>query len=58
MEGMYCNYNEKTGELEPDWSCTLLYENVPDDRFDPDNYSYFEQDPPMTAIHNFLSYRG
>ena len=46
-EGVYCN-------PEPDWSLTLIYEDVPDDEFDPDEWLYYEQDPPVTAIHNFM----
>ena len=53
-EGVYCNYIEKVDAYEPDWALTLVYEDVPDDEFDPARYVYFEQDPPMTAIHNYL----
>ncbi len=58
MEGVYCCCNEETGELEPDWSLTLIYEDVPDDEFDPMKYLYFEQDGPTVSIHNFLHFRG
>ncbi len=55
VEGTYCSFDEETGECEPDWSLTLIYDNVPDDEFDVQKYVYFEQDPPETAIHNFLN---
>lgn len=54
MEGTYCQYNEETDTAEPDWSLTLIYEDVPDEEFKPENYLYFEQDSPTVSIHNFL----
>ena len=54
MDGTYCTFNEKEGVAEPDFSCTVIYSDVPDEEFDPDRWIYFEQDPPMTAIHNFV----
>lgn len=54
MEGVYCNYNQETGEFDPDWALTLVYQDVPDEEFDPERYVYYEQDPPGTAIHNYL----
>ena len=54
MEGVYCNRSRLTGELEPDWSLTLIYADVPDEAFNPNRWIYFEQDPPTTAIHNYL----
>ena len=53
MEGVYCN-RLSTGQLEPDWSLTLVYDDVPDDQFDPDMWLYFEQDGPAVSIHNYL----
>ena len=54
VEGTYFNWNEETGVLEPDFSLTLIYEDVADEEFDYDNYLYFEQDGPEVAIHNFF----
>lgn len=54
VEGIYSNYNPDTKEWEPDWSLTLIYDNVPDNQFDINKYVYFEQDPPTTSIHNYL----
>jgi hypothetical protein len=54
VEGTYCNYNPETNEYDPDWSLTLIYDNVPDKQFDINKYVYYEQDAPMTSIHNYL----
>lgn len=54
VEGTYCNYDTETETWMPDWSLTLIYKDVPDDQFDINKYDYFEQDPPATAIHNYL----
>lgn len=54
VEGVYCNYNKETDEYDPDWALTLVYKDVPDEEFDPDRFVYYEQDPPETAIHNYL----
>ena len=56
-EGVYMAYDENAREGYPDWSVTVIYEDVKDEEFDPQKYIYFEQDPPSTAIHNFLNYR-
>ena len=53
-EGVYCNYLEEMKAYDPDWSLTLVYNDVPDEEFDPARWVYFEQDPPTTAIHNYL----
>lgn len=55
--GVFLQYDEDTGISEPDWDICLIYENVPDDEFDPANYIYFEQGIEYSAIHNFLRYR-
>lgn len=56
IEGTYCNYED--GEYMPDWSLTLIYSWDADrDTFEQDDaaaYVYFEQDPPLTALHNYL----
>jgi len=54
VEGTYCNYNPDTKEYDPDWSLTLIYDNVPDKLFNVNKYVYYEQDAPMTSIHNYL----
>ena len=56
VEGTYCNYDEETGELEPDWSLTVLYEDVPDGDFDKYSFLGYEQDAPAVAIHNFIRF--
>jgi len=53
-EGVYCNYLENVDAYDVDWALSLIYDDVPDDEFDPQQYVYFEQDPPVTAIHNYL----
>ena len=52
VEGVWCEFNEDTGEYEPDWSVTLVYDDSKD--FDLNNYDYYEQGTPTTAIHNYL----
>lgn len=46
-EGEYYQIQED-GNLCADWCLTWFYEN----RNCPEEYFYFEQDPPETAIHN------
>lgn len=58
IEGMYCNYNPDTDEHEPDFGVTLIYTMPNSDDFDFNNYAYFEQDPPLIAIHNYLNAVG
>ena len=55
VEGVYCCRDEGSGDYEPDWALTLIYENVPDLKFNYANYIYYEQDSPEIAIYNFLS---
>lgn len=58
VEGDYCVPNEESGTLEPDWSLTLIYENVPDEEFDADNWLYLESGGSVgTAIHNFTNFK-
>lgn len=57
-EGVFCYTEEDTGELVPDWSLTIIYDDIEDDDFDPAKYLYFEQGTEMSAIHNFCQYRG
>lgn len=60
IEGEYCNHDTGNGEDEfiPDWSLTLIYNwqdnKMTFDQEDALNYTYFEQDPPTVAIHNYL----
>jgi len=53
-EGVYCNCDDKTGDLNPDWAVTVIYKDVDTDKFNPQDFVYFEQDPPSTAIHNYF----
>lgn len=59
IEGTY--FNNKDGEFMADWSLTLVYEWDSDKteftQDDVANYDYFEQDPPITALHNYLWYK-
>lgn len=53
VDVVYCENN--TGRLERSWSLSLIYENVPDADFNPDNYIYFESGgDPIAAIYNYL----
>lgn len=55
IEGLYCAYDEDTGEHELDWSLTLLYDTIDDsENINLNDYAYFKQDPPITTIHNYL----
>lgn len=60
IEGEYCNHESGNGEDEfiPDWSLTLIYNwDAEKSTFDQDDalgYAYFEQDPPIVSIHNYL----
>ena len=60
IEGEYCNHEIENGEDEfiPDWSLTLVYpwdeDKTTFDQEDVGGYVYFEQDPPIVALHNFL----
>ncbi len=49
-EGTWCERDDD-GELMPDWGLTWFYTN----KEHPENYLYYEQDPPETAIHNLTS---
>lgn len=52
VEGVWCNYNETTNILEPDWSVTLIYDDDKD--FELDKFVYFDSSSPSVAIHNYL----
>ncbi len=60
IEGEYYNHDAGNGEDEfiPDWSLTLIYNwqsnKITFDQEDTLNYAYFEQDPPIITIHNYL----
>lgn len=57
VEGEYCNYEEDTDTYEPDWSVTLVYENVENDNdFDPNKWLYMEQGTVSSTVHNFKHY--
>ena len=40
------------GNYEPDWSITMVYEDVPDEELDLSKFIYFESGSPSSAIHN------
>ena len=60
IEGEYCNHDTGNGvdEFIPDWSLTLIYQWDADKttfgQDDVKGYAYFEQDPPIVALHNYL----
>lgn len=64
IEGEYCNHETGNGEDEfiPDWSLTLVYiwdsDKTTFDQEDALGYDYFEQDPPITALHNYLYFKS
>lgn len=53
IEGTYFALYD--GELQPDWSLTLLYDRVPECEEDLLSYLYFEQGSPYSAISNYLT---
>lgn len=55
VEGIYCNHNAEDDSYEPDWSLTLIYRGNDVSEIDFNEYEYFEQDPPLTALHNYLN---
>ena len=57
-EGVYCAYSEYTDAHEPDWDFVLIYSNVDDDEFNPNEFVYFEQGTPSAAIHNYCRILG
>jgi hypothetical protein len=56
--GVFLQYCEDTGLNEPDWDICLIYEDVPDDEFDPTKFVYFEQGVETSAISNYMHYRS
>lgn len=59
VEGtMWVKYED--GQMTPDFSLTVLYReddwNGP--HFNPNEYLYWEQDPILCALHNYLSFTG
>ena len=55
IEGMYYNYNADEDTHEADFALSIIYNTTSIDDFDFNSYTYWEQDPPMTAIHNYLN---
>lgn len=49
--GVYCELNEVTYDFEPDFAVTVIYE-------DSREGFYFEQDPMLTALHNYCHITG
>jgi hypothetical protein len=56
IEGDYCSCNEETKQCEPDWTISLVYEDVEDEEFDPERWLYFEQGTAWSAVHNYKRY--
>ena len=50
-EGKWLELDEELGEFIPDWSLTWFYKDINN----PEDYTYFEQDDLLTAVHNFLN---
>ena len=55
IEGQYCVYNAEENSYEPDFSVTVIYATTSIDDINFNEYTYWEQDPPLTAIHNYLA---
>ena len=53
-EGVYCAWDEEKQETLPDWSISLIYADTSD--FNPDNYLYYEQGCPISALRNYINY--
>lgn len=53
VEGTYFTKYSDEDEYTADFSLTLIYDDPEEE--DLNNYQYFEQDPPATAIHNYLA---
>ncbi len=51
-EGTYYAYDEDTGELEPDFSVSLLYDFSAGEDFDKP--LYWQQDSPATMFHYYV----
>lgn len=55
IEGNYCIHNAEDDIYEADFSVTVIYATASVDELDFNTYTYWEQDPPLTAIHNYLT---
>mgnify|MGYP003610388378 CR=1 FL=1 len=53
VEGVYMAYDEEIDGTYPEWDISLVYENVPDDEFDPNNFLYYEQGSAASAVMNY-----
>ena len=51
-EGVYCDFNEDTGELEPDFGVSVLYDSQGEP--DLDNALYWEEGTPSCMFHNYV----
>ena len=51
-EGTYYNYNEETGEREPDFGVSLLFEST--HGLNLDSPMYWEQGTPQMMFHNYV----
>lgn len=52
-EGVYYEPEEGSEEYTPSWSVTLLYNDVSDEEFNPQEFVYFEEGTPACAIRNY-----
>lgn len=56
--GVYCNYLPAIDAYDTgEFSVTCIYEDVPDDKFNPARWVYFEQGPPLAAIYHYTGIR-
>lgn len=53
-EGDYC-VPDDSGDLLPDWSLTLIYNDAPDHELNLDDYVYYESSGIGASVHNFLN---
>ena len=48
-------YNTDEEHYEPDFSVTIIYAIASVDDIEFNHYTYWEQDPLLTAVHNYLN---
>lgn len=53
VEGVYMAYDEEIDGTYPEWDISLVYENVPDEKFNPNNFLYYEQGSAASAVMNY-----
>lgn len=47
----FCRFEENEGYYMPDFSISMVYD---DKDTEPDHYLYWEQDPPIITLYNYL----